>query len=177
MFILDAPHVPPQYAPVMIAQAGSAQQQGEKNLDATIGVCMPIPSPVVMPESAEYQISPESAAATYFDRTEHIELYQYLRSATVTVVQQPKHGKLIGDSGSRYYPAAGYTGNDSITYLVELGGKRIKMVYFLQVVGQGAGNQNYYQGAGSNHDVCPKSQLFPWKISSITNANENPVSE
>jgi hypothetical protein len=164
MFIPDMPNVPPQYVPVMIAQAASVQLSTEK-LDTTIGVCQLIPSgPVDMPQSADYSLGAVGAVATYLDRVEHTKVYQYLQSATTTeiVLQQPKHGRLDANTG-KYYPELGYLGKDSVTYLVEIGGHRVKVIYFIQM-NPGVGDESYKK-------LCPNPEY--WKISSTLDADGN----
>ncbi|MBZ0093948.1 MAG: cadherin-like domain-containing protein [Sulfuricella sp.] len=159
MFILDTPNVPPQYAPVMIAQAAPVKQ-GALNLDGTMGVCQLIPSPVVLPESAEYHLSAWSHAETYLEKFKDVRTN--FDTATVSVLQQPKHGKLVDND--IYYPEPGYFGKDSVTFLVENGSYRVKVVYFIQVLNQGIGNETYKR-------LCPSP--YYWKISSTLDANGN----
>jgi hypothetical protein len=130
-------------------------------LDGTIGICRLIPSgPVDMPESGEYQIAAWSIAETYLEKFKNISTS--FDTATVSVLHQPKHGRLVDTN--TYYPELGYVGKDSITFLVESGSYRIKVVYFIQVSNQGVGNESYKK-------LCPNPDY--WKISATTDANGN----
>lgn len=87
MFIPDMPNVPPQNMTVMIAQANQAQA-GDVKTARTLGVCYPLPNNNY---SADNGLVPIKDAQAYLRKYEHQTVKS---SATITVIQQPKHGIL-----------------------------------------------------------------------------------
>lgn len=87
MFIPDMPNLPPQDAPVMIAQANQAQS-GNTTKVRTFGVCSPKPNKYY---SLDNVVIPITSAGKYLlgyeSRTPPA-------SATTTILQPPKHGVL-----------------------------------------------------------------------------------
>jgi hypothetical protein len=83
-------------------------------------------------------------------------------SGKIRVLQSPRHGTLEGDEHGNYLylPAPGYLGKDRATLLAEMGGVKIKMVYFFQVL-DGVADSDY-------PERCPKEE---WRIS---HANDVP---
>jgi hypothetical protein len=174
MFIPDMPNVPPQGVPVMIAQANQAQP-GDVTATRTQGVCYPASI------SGQDTLSPIASAQTYlFSFDPQISV---TGSATVTILQQPKHGilrllteadrgTLFDSSASPVNPADGdyafflengYT-KDSATFLVDFGGGlKVKVVYFFQQHEGPLGNTGW-------EDLCAKTGTM-WKISSTLDAN------
>jgi len=173
MFIPDMPNVPPQDMPVMIAQANQAQAGDVKTM-RTIGVCEPVPNEDY---SLENVFSPKGSAAYYLRMYEHQSVTD-TDPATVTILQQPKHGilRLVteADRGTilnseggpldpasglyAYLPKKGYVGKDSATALVEIAGVKVKVVYFFQAWAGGLGNTGL-------EELCGK-RGYHWKISS-----------
>jgi hypothetical protein len=175
---LDMPNVPPQDAPVMIAQANQAQP-GDVKAIRTLGVCFPAPNKIY---SLENVIEPKGGARAYLRMYERTSVDG---PATITVIQQPKHGVLrlvteadrgtLFSSGSgpllpnaglyAYLPAEGYEGRDRATVLVEQGGVKVKVEYFFQAFSGVIGNTGV-------QDRCGKTGPY-WKISSTLDANGN----
>jgi hypothetical protein len=165
MFIQDMPDIPPQNAPVMIAQANQAQL-ATNNIDRTVGVCHIVPNgPYHDRDSAENLIEPAVAAFEYFRLYEHRTVsFQ----AKVTILQNPKHGILkdVGEGVYSYQPNFGYLGKDQATVSVEIGGFKVKVAYFFQAIdGVAIGNTTY-------KDLCGKKG-YRWKISTTLDANGN----
>ena len=130
MFVMDMPDVPPQYAPVMIAQAPLAQPQtqtGSAKVDRAIGVCHLIQNPPIPPLTAVNVLSPLRAGQEYLNSFE--QQYPELKG-TVAVLQGPEHGELkVTPSGNyRYHPISNYYGPDRATFLVEIGGVKVKTI-------------------------------------------------
>lgn len=98
MFILDMPPVPPQSAPLMIAQASQAQQSAAA-AGRTVGVCH-IVGNATGSLSPENLLEPALSAMTYFRLYEHRTVNP--QHAKVTVLQDPKHG-LLKDEGNGIY--------------------------------------------------------------------------
>jgi hypothetical protein len=172
MFIMDMPDLPPQYAQVMIVQASQAQRNTDK-IDRTIGVCSLVENPVRM-EGNQYSaingITPVVAVQVYFQNTENL-----LGPGFVTVLRSPQHGTLEPTSsdpkdGSYWYlPKPDYFGPDRATFLVEMGGKKIKMEYFFQVLHGVADDYNEKQFK----QLCPNGKR--WKISLSSDLDSDPL--
>ena len=171
MFVMDMPDVPPQYAPVVIAQAPQAQPpalQGSAKVDRTIGVCHLIQNPPIPPLTAVNAMSPVTAVWGYLQTQEQFTSKQLtpgmFNTAKASVLQGPEHGTLKGEWGQnyRYHPTPDYSGQDRATLLVEMGGLKVKVMYFFKV-GRSAwgGTEGYdpYQ----DKKLCPKGPM--WKIS------------
>ena len=180
MFISDMPNVPPQNTPVIIAQANQAQA-GDVTTTRTIGVCHPAPNGDY---NGENTIDPIGEAGFYLRSYEHQKVQNI---GTATVLQQPKHGTLrllteadrgtLFDPDRRhanepldpaaalqvYLPESGYLGKDSATFLVEIGGKQVKVKYYFQALGPGARLGNY-----GLEELCAKTG-YHWKISTTLN--------
>ncbi len=126
MFVMDMPDVPPQYAQVMIVQASQAQQSAGKT-DRTIGVCSLVQNP--MREAAFNEVGPIGAALVYFH---NIGELLDVGSGAATVLSQPRYGTLKPNAdapgGYLYLPKPGYFGPDRATFLVEVGGKKVRML-------------------------------------------------
>jgi hypothetical protein len=175
MFIPDMPNVPPQNTPVIIAQANQAQAGDVKTI-RTIGVCSPVPTSLF---SGENTLSPIVSAKAYIKLYEHQTV---TGSATVTILQQPKHGVLRlvteadrgtlfsttsgpidpNDPGYAYFPSNYYEGKDQAVFLVEIGGVQVKVMYFFQAISG--------QVIDGDEALCASTGHF-WKISSTLDAN------
>ncbi len=155
MFVMDMPDVPPQYAQVMIVQASQAQQSAGKT-DRTIGVCSLVENP--MRYSAINGVGPIGAAQIYFRSVEGREV---VGPGVVTVLSDPRYGTLEpradAPGGYLYLPKPGYFGPDRATFLVEMGGKKIRTEYFFKVL-DGVADGDY-----QDKEFCPKGEQ--WKIS------------
>jgi hypothetical protein len=172
MFIPDMPNVPPQEVPVMIAQANQAQPSDVKTT-RTIGVCSLIPNAANtnVTSSSEHALSPVDVAQGYFYFYEN-QIYEQQKtvirdSVIITIKQNPKHGTLAndGNGGYAYLPEKGYLGKDSATLLVDIGGTKVKVVYFFQTIDSAS------VGEGLDEALCKKGNH--WKISSTLDANGN----
>ena len=170
MLFMDMPEVPPQYTPVIVAQASPAQQQGTER---TIGVCHPIENKKESRLSAVNSTSPLAAAYTYLTDVEHrkIEDAAYF-AAKMTLLQAPMHGKLLldNDSGAYFSADHSYEGPDSATVLVEVGGYQVKVIYHFVLMSDVPGS-NEAGDATDNKTICPNGYI--WKISSTLDADGN----
>jgi hypothetical protein len=155
MFVMDVPNIPPQYAPMMIAQAVQAQGNADKS-DRTVGVCSLVENP--MRYTGINGIGPIGAAQVYFQSVERQEISPV---GSVRLLSSPRHGTLEpradAPGGYLYRPEADYFGPDRATFLVEMGGKKIRVEYFFRVL-QGVAD-TYYE----DKQYCPKGEY--WKIS------------
>jgi hypothetical protein len=98
--MVDTPDLTPQYAQVMIVQAGAAKQ-GAPKTNRTLGVCqvfeirrLPSGAPRI---SAINSVSPIGWVENYFSQQER---RQTEGPSTVTVLEKPKHGELKDESPS-----------------------------------------------------------------------------
>ncbi len=164
----DMPNVPPQYTPVIIAQASPAQKTPAK-MESTIGICKTLSNPPAGTPTVGNTLTPARDIARYFYDSEKRTV---TGPSTVTVLEQPKHGKLndvgtvafdemkhaVRDTGVtsyNYIPESGYLGGDQATLLVNIGDYKVKAEYVFQV------------SANFNEKLCPTSY---WKISSVSNS-------
>jgi hypothetical protein len=157
----------------VIAQASQARQV-VANAKRSIGVCFMIENPTLPAREGLNLLSPVAITRGYFNSIEH----QALEGASkVTVLQPPVHGTLedlgtfvrdgfngpLKDSGERNYrysAKAGYVGQDSVTLLVEKGGYKITVTFFLHVLKAPIGND-----AILIEELCPNGEPL-WRISS-----------
>jgi hypothetical protein len=166
----DMPNVPPQNVPVMIAQANQAQPS-DVITTRTMGICSLIPNSALATPSLENLIGAKEYAQNYLYLYEH-QVYEQQKiatsAATLSILQQPKHGILNFDTNAQdyaYLPEKGYLGKDSSTVLVDIGGLKVKVVYFFQTIDSAT------VGEGLRETLCAKGPY--WKISSTLDANGN----
>lgn len=174
MFVMDMPDVPPQYAPVVIAQAPPQPQQGSAKVDRTIGVCHLIQNPPIPPGTAVNAMSPVTAVWSYLQTQEQFTPKQLtvdmFNTAKASVLQGPEHGELkVTPSGNyRYHPVSDYYGPDRATVLVEIGGLKVKAMYFFKVGRSSWGGTEGYDPYWDEEN-CPQGPQ--WKIS-LNNPND-----
>jgi hypothetical protein len=144
-----------------------------------MGVCYPVPNANY---SGENTFLPIADAGLYLWSYEHRHVQNI---GTTTILQQPKHGILRllsetdrgtlfdssagpvnpADGGYVYLPEKGYVGKDTATFLVEIAGVKVKVVYFFQAWAGGLGNYGIEM-------LCGKKG-YHWKISSTLDSNRN----
>ncbi len=160
--MVDMPHVPPQYAQVMLVQASQSQQTKAK-YDRTIGVCALVNNPPNAPREpgvvGSVGLSPVVAVSNYFRGVENNLDFKY-EGGRASILENPKHGVLQATDGESYYyfPDTGYLGKDRVTFLVEIGGRKFKAVHYLQMMAI-APPEYYYR----DKRLCPTGGY--WKIS------------
>jgi len=159
MFTIDQPNVPPHASPVIIAAKAKPGIQRER----VLGVC----GLVELYGSGQAELNPVLRANDYFltdkpySKVYEPEITEGL--AKISVLQQPKHGKVepsrseLQLNHSRYVPTKGYEGTDSAILQVEGNGHKIKLKYFFMIT-SGAG-----ESALDNKDC----KGLTWKISSL----------
>src|SRR6266705_2510582 len=134
--MIDMPDVSPQYARVVVIAQASQAQEGDAKTDRTIGVCHLIENPPIPPGSAVNAISPALSVWDYLKKQEYLTPEQLtaetFKTAKTSVLQGPGHGDLRTTlSGNyRYFPASDYFGPDRATLLVEIGDRKVKLIYF-----------------------------------------------
>jgi len=177
MFVMDVPpDVPAIYAPVVIAQAAQPQTQtpqlipvGCTKIDRTIGICQLINNPPNPPLSAVNATSPRTAVWGYLQMIEKLTPAQLpdemFSTAKTTLLQGAAHGTVVDEGGGyyRYDPTPGYFGTDRATTLVEMGGRKFKVVYHFKVMDGGAGGGTDGYDPYMQKKNCPKG--IHWKIS------------
>jgi hypothetical protein len=164
MLPLDVPpDAPSQAASVLIAQVATSLAAAD--VDRVIGVCSLIE--VAIPDSAANVIQPLIPAYQYLTEVEHRTVTASAREARVTILQQPKHGRLVDLSNAEnlatyaYEAESAFTGSDTAVLLVERGGYRVKVVYsfnVMQVVPGGNEAWDPYE----DPRYCPNGSM--WKI-------------
>jgi hypothetical protein len=105
----------------------------------TLGECEDVQTPDNPNGQLGGQLAPAGALQNYwYNKFKEI---LPVKDAVVTVIEQPKHGtinnsSLISRFGPyfQYGPNSGYLGKDKVTFLVEVGGKSVKVVTTLIVV-------------------------------------------
>lgn len=180
MLVPDMPSVSPHNVPIVIAQASQAV---DGKAMRTVGVCTPVPNAPAN-YSLENVIGPKVAAISYFFTYEHKNFANTV-PATITLLQQPKHGilrlvteadrgTLFGSTADPLDPAAGlygylpengYAGKDKAVFLVEMAGVKIKVIYFFQAVSGGLGSSWIKR-------YCGKTG-YQWKISTALDTSGN----
>ncbi len=163
----------PQYVPVMIAQVSQAQQSAAK-VDRTFGYCQMISNPATPSKSNQNLIGPVSVMRGYFSAFEHKVLKE--GATSVTVLASPIHGTLedlgtlaydqngnvtrdTGERKYRYRAETGYVGQDSVIFLVEKDGYKVKVVMYLHVFGY-----QIQDDIPLMEENCPNGESL-WKIS------------
>jgi hypothetical protein len=165
MFVMDMPDVPPQFAPIVVAQTTQAQQSMIK-VDRTLGVCQVVQNPAhthIPGEdfNAQNSTAPFGVVKNYiYDFEERI----VEADGKMTILQNPKNGILRGYPAERnylYIPNQGFVGKDSATILVEMDGRKFKLIYDIHVLETPV---TYLD----EEELCPQ---LTWKISSVDGVN------
>jgi hypothetical protein len=173
MFVMDVPDMPPQYTPVVIAQASQATE-ANATTGRTIGVCHLIENPPIPPETAVNSMSPALSVWGYLKKQERptpgwltTDVY---RAAKVSILQGPSHGELKNEEKRdyRYVPTLNYYGQDRATLLVEMGDLKVKVMYFFNVMQSVPGGTEGYDSRQDKKN-CPKGRM--WKISLSTDGD------
>lgn len=188
MLVMDVPpDVPPQYAPIVVAQASQAKPR-TTSVDRSMGVCQLIENIAGSEPTAKNTISPSSSVWIYFQRLEHQGISEAdFKTAKVTLLQGPEHGELedlgtsvlrhgvMVDTGIRSYAYRAkpdYYGPDHATLLVEIGGYKVKVLYFFKVL-PGVGGGSDSGGPYNDKSLCPNGEY--WRISFDENDPNAPI--
>lgn len=154
MFVVDQIDTPASNAGLTVVMDVSVSRKMSKERPHVLGVC----DVVNLTKEEKIDLYPHEKAVQYFKGpTEQIDY----STAKITVVKQPRHGKLI-PSGSvenewdqvQYQPNQGYLGKEEIVLQVEGNEHVVRVHYFLAVT--------------DDRDVTfnPSCTAFTWKISS-----------
>ncbi|MGC3980996.1 MAG: hypothetical protein QM808_07050 [Steroidobacteraceae bacterium] len=151
-----------QYAQVAIAQ--SLQAQSNTQTDRAIGVCALIENQEISRYWAVNIVEPLSVPGYYLRTYENKEVGV---DGKVTLLVEPKHGKLeaIEDTPGAYYyvpNSFNYRGFDTATFVAEVDGYSVKVVYWFSVLG-GVGGGTEGGDPYQDKENCPQGSS--WKIS------------
>lgn len=142
-----------------------------KLLYGTMGVCVVSPTLERMekgsdsPFSDGLDIHPKDSAGQIFpDARFDGNLQAGIEAAEVNIIQQPRHGTIVTRDVShlKYSPENGYIGGDQVVFLVNIGGKNIKVIYFIEVIDistKSGADYDKYQTIYRNN--CEKGE---WRI-------------
>lgn len=133
--------------------------------ERTIGACHLASSRPDDRQSAVNSLSPVGTVWGYFRKKEKLILKEdKYHAAKMTLLEPPKHGEMgMGKSDAAYFAnLPNFEGTDQATVLVEIGGYRVKVKYFIKVMlGVGGGSD---QGTPYDDERnCPNGKM--WKIS------------
>jgi hypothetical protein len=198
MLIADIPDIPPQQVPIVIA--AKANQSSTEGLYGSVGVCTVADKTGQV--EREKQLGVRLYASTIFDHknphyrayyesiyahaedksllkeaihNEEID-YRFIRdkNASVTVLEQPEHGKLSKDFSQgkdvSYYPNPGYEGTDKAVFLVNMSGYKVKAAYYISVQDVDFDND---RPESIYNEYCPDPNS--WKISTVPNAGATTI--
>ena len=125
--MVDAPIAPPA---IVVAQAATTAGKP----DVALGNCESVQTPDSPTGQVGGGLYPAATVKSYWNMLS-------VQDAKVTVLEGPKHGVVKGSSRITengppygYVPDHGFLGEDRITFLVEVAGKRVKVVMTLFVV-------------------------------------------
>jgi hypothetical protein len=181
MFTIDIPYVPIQEASIVLAQTsvpgagGLAPAGSTQTSNYILTACSEIPS-IGDPTSAERFIDPIGRIAIYY--YQHFKLEPDPSAASSTLLEGPKHGKIVSVIDNvewpmyRYDAEPGYEGKDQLVFQAQYHGKTYKVVMNLQVAAVGAIPDN---GPSS----CPAPTLIKLRTkpaSGISGYNLNAIS-
>ena len=158
MFVSDVPpEVPQLETPVIIVESHA---EGDKH--RTIGNCQVVEN-LAQPYTNYYNdIDPLFAVGNYFWMFENKEIG---KDGEVTLLQGPQHGEFTvsGASSWTYLPNEDdYSGTDSATFLVEIGGYTVKLTYHIKAANSiGSGHEGAMRH--ERPENCPHGEF--WKIS------------
>lgn len=160
MILSDVPNSPPSASPVIVLAQVDRGSQRAANAPHVMGIC----DVLNLTRSPQADVFPViDANSFYFRGKGNIDP----TTATITVVQQPRHGILEPNPGwdsARYLPNDGYLGDDSFVITVEGNGQKVELRHFLFVTDE----------VGATENTNPVCKGMPWwKISQ--DANGNPV--
>ncbi|MBN8456108.1 hypothetical protein, partial [Accumulibacter sp.] len=123
-------------------------------------------------ESRQAALFPIDSAVEFFRLRREIDLYdspelqlEAMAVEHVQVVSEPKHGRLIEERADLfiYVPNEGFIGKDQVVFIVELAGRRIKVVQELKVTNESirlTNSKEDWQRAWRKH--CPRDiRLIP----------------
>lgn len=116
-----------------------AKQSSTAKVDMTLSDCDDVQTPDNPDGPLGGEISPAGAVYLYMDAK--LNRVLDVSDAKVTVIERPKHGSIAGEWRSKtfgpsfaYVADSGFLGTDQMSFLVEVDGKRYKVIVKLYVV-------------------------------------------
>jgi hypothetical protein len=166
MFFFSPPTLPPQEAPAQATQKSHASVM--PSITHAIGICQPVSTfqtPPPIRERGDYAIDPIFQARNYFSTYKHMQITE---AAEKIISSQPKNGSLISDGDAYIYlPNPNYLGSDGATFLVNLGDKKVSVIYYFYVTpGQVQEGEDTADGGARYRKLCPHG--YSWKISTLS---------
>jgi hypothetical protein len=128
--LVDAPVEPP----AIVAQAAT------NKINMTLSACEGVKAPDDLQRQLGGSVDPAGLYQAYMQNK--FEKYFPIDGAKVTLLVGPTHGKL--ENPGWYTPDHGFLGQDKVVHLVELDGKRIKVITTLYV------GENSAEGCSDN---------------------------
>ena len=140
MFSMDVPYVPPQEAPIVLAQAAAPASGVIPQPDYILNTCTETTS-TGDPRSAWRGVDPAGMLAIYLqnhaNRTIDMEMMAAIKT---TLLQGATHGKIIAEvdntglTSYHYDPTPNYEGDDRAVFMAEFEGKVYKIVVEIKVL-------------------------------------------
>ncbi|MFA5915572.1 MAG: hypothetical protein WC830_18665 [Burkholderiales bacterium] len=140
MFSMDVPYVPPQEAPIVLAQAAAPASGVIPQPDYILNTCTETTS-TGDPRSAWRGVDPAGMLAIYLqnhaNRTIDMEM---LAAIKTTLLQGTTHGKIFAEvdntglTSYHYDPTPNYEGDDRAVFMAEFEGKVYKIVVEIKVL-------------------------------------------
>jgi hypothetical protein len=124
----------PVASPVVVAKAAT------NKINMTLSDCEGVKAPDDSQRQLGGQLAPAGSYKNYM--LDRLKKRVPIDGAVVTILEQPKHGVVIDGRRDKitaigptfsYTPNHGFLGQDKVTFLVEVGGKRIKVITTLYV--------------------------------------------
>ncbi|MFA5915568.1 MAG: hypothetical protein WC830_18645 [Burkholderiales bacterium] len=137
MFTMDVPYVPPQEAPIVLAQAAAPASGGTSQPDYILKTCAETIS-TGDPRSAWRGVDPAYMLANYLNSDKQV-VFDLASIKNITLLQGTTHGKIFavvdntGLTSYHYDPTPNYEGDDRAVFLAEFEGKVYKIVIDLHV--------------------------------------------
>lgn len=177
MFILDLPEIPDAYLSILVAEYRPVAVGATNAKTMTIGVCRPVENHQWRKPEA---LSPAVSTVNYLWEFQGFRqmpgkqgretLYALEKTAKITILQQPSHGKLTLTTDEYpnslpntyfYHPEPGFLGKDRIVAWVEMGQYKIKLVYSLYPVDHGVGPETEAKVCGKRGTYYRIVQISP----------------
>jgi hypothetical protein len=161
MFTMDAPYVPVQDAPIVLAQAAAPSADATPQPDYLLKECQEIES-TGDPRSAGRAVDPAYMLKNFLYSYSKGKQIADLATIKTTLLEGAAHGKIVAgatnDNGRtvyRYDVEPNYVGNDKAVFMADYGDKRYKIFVNL-VVSLTVSDSPL---TSSEAPVCPQPQL------------------
>ena len=179
MLILDSLSPAMDQPPAVIMGAAGSSKTQSDSLYGVVGVCSLVYKYMfsntgpIQSSSGKTSLYPSLSALEIFRFRREINLYdspeiqlEAHSPKLMQVVSQPKHGRLTQKTRDtfEYQPERGYRGTDGATFIVQLAGHRIKVIYHLRVTDETVELTNSKEDwLKMREKFCPRDS---WLISS-----------